>query len=166
VRQDENAVKERLRAAIRQLASSQAAIYIGIEVRESDADDVRLWQLLETVEAADQPLNVEATMDVIAEALGVGTAPRIKSTAETPQLFGTLMLATAANCNMVALLTALATYALDDLGVMIRYDRNEDTHVWVSLDSSPPYHIDEAACGHLKGELRDYDDSWQFLVAA
>lgn len=166
MRQNENAVRDRLRAAIRQLASSQAAIEIGIEVREDDADDDRLWQLLERVEGQVQPLNVQATMAVIASALGVGTAPRIKSTAEAPQPFRTMMLATAANCNMVALLTALATYALGDVGVMIRYDRSDDTHVWVSLDSSPPYHIDEAACGHLKGELRDYDDSWQFLVAA
>lgn len=165
--QNENAVRNRLRAAIRQLASSQAAINIGIEVSDSDADDDRLWQLLVRVAEQNQPLNVARTMAVIAEELGVGSAIRIRSCAAAPQSFGTLLLATAANCNMLALLTALATYALDDLGVMIRYDRDEeDPHVWVSIDSCPPCHVDIGICGHLAGELRDYEDSWQFLVAA
>jgi len=162
----EGIVRTRLRGAIHQLASSQAALEIGILVQEADADDARLWHLIKQVELATgthEP-EFEPVIDAVRNLIGIGTIP-VRSSREEPIAFASFLLATASNCNLLTLLSALALFAIYNREVYVRYDEH-DGHAWVADGACPVCHYDGAVCNHQRhNQVRIYEDSWHFLVA-
>jgi len=164
---NEGTIRARLRGAIHQLASSQAALEIGILVQETDADDARLWYRIKQVKlsVSEQDPEFEQVAFAVIRHIGLGTMP-FGSSRERPIAFAELLTATASNCNLLSLLVALALYAIYNREVYVRYDEH-DGHVWVADGACPVRHFDDGVCSHHRHNLvRIYEDSWSFLVAS